>query len=168
MPPSVSFDHFGAMGWRRLVWVGQSGRRPGGRDWPLEVATTGAMPRVQWPSEPGRPPLPGDGSVTAICPVDYIHLGPANGGVTEDWGQDVLKIKEDLTRYIPQTSLKVSGSFHVKSPKKCVILTPTPSISAKIGEPIAPHDRKHVRTILAQGDLSGQDLEVIIGHDFDL
>ena len=33
------------------------------------------------------------------------------------------------------------GSFHVKSPKKVPFWSRPPSISTKIGEPIAPHDR---------------------------
>ena len=65
--------------------VGQSGRRPGGRDWLLEVATTGAMPRV-WPSGQVDHQLPGDGSGDRHMPGGRRPLGPANGGVTEDWG----------------------------------------------------------------------------------
>ena len=35
---------------------------------------------------PGRPPLPGDGSGDRHMPGGRRPLGPANGGVTEDWG----------------------------------------------------------------------------------
>ena len=35
----------------------------------------------------------------------------------------------------------ILGSFHVKSPKKVPFWPRPPSISAKIGEPMAPHDR---------------------------
>ena len=36
--------------------------------------------------KPGRPPLPGDGSGDRHMPGGRRPLGPANGGVTEDWG----------------------------------------------------------------------------------
>ena len=42
--------------------------------------------------------LPVDGSVTATCPVR--PLGPANVGATEDRGQHVWRIKEDLITHI--------------------------------------------------------------------
>ena len=45
---------------------------------------------------PGRPPLPGDGSGDRHMPGGRRPLGPANGGVTEDRGQVILRIKEDL------------------------------------------------------------------------
>ena len=32
--------------------------------------------------------------------MDDVHLGPANGGVTEDWGKVILRIKEDLIEVI--------------------------------------------------------------------
>ena len=46
--------------------------------------------------KPGRPPLPGDGSGDRHMPGGRRPLGPANGGVTEDWGKVILRIKEDL------------------------------------------------------------------------
>ena len=36
--------------------------------------------------KPGRPPLPGDGSGDRHMPGGRLPLGPANGGMTEDWG----------------------------------------------------------------------------------
>ena len=47
--------------------------------------------------KPGGPPLPGDGSGDRHMPGGRRPLGPANGGVTEDWGKIILRIKEDLT-----------------------------------------------------------------------
>ena len=44
----------------------------------------------------GGPPLPGDGSGDRHMPGGRRPLGPANGGVTEDWGKVILRIKEDL------------------------------------------------------------------------
>ena len=46
--------------------------------------------------KPGGPPLPGDGSGDRHMPGGRRPLGPANGGVTEDWGKVILRIKEDL------------------------------------------------------------------------
>ena len=46
--------------------------------------------------KPGGPPLPGDGSGDRHMPGGRRPLGPANGGVTEDWGYVILRIKEDL------------------------------------------------------------------------
>ena len=74
-------DHFGAMGWRRWVWVGKSGRRPGGRDWLLKVATTGAMPRV-WPSSQVDHHCGGRHGDRHM-PGGRRPPGLANGGVTE-------------------------------------------------------------------------------------
>ena len=45
----------------------------------------------------GRPPLPGDGSGDRHMPGRRRPPGPANGGVTEDRGQVILRIKEDLS-----------------------------------------------------------------------
>ena len=45
---------------------------------------------------PGRPPLPVDGSGDRHMPGGRRPLGPANGGVTEDWGLVILRINEDL------------------------------------------------------------------------
>ena len=47
--------------------------------------------------KPGGPPLPGDGSGDRHMPGGRRPLGPANGGVTEDWGKVILRIKEDLS-----------------------------------------------------------------------
>ena len=46
--------------------------------------------------KPGGPPLPGDGSGDRHMPGGRRPLGPANGGVTDDWGKVILRIKEDL------------------------------------------------------------------------
>ena len=46
--------------------------------------------------QPGRPPLPGDGSETATVPGGRRPLGPANVGVTEDRGWVVWMIEDDL------------------------------------------------------------------------
>ena len=46
--------------------------------------------------KPGGPPLPGDGSGDHHMPGGRRPLGPANEGVTEDWGKVILRIKEDL------------------------------------------------------------------------
>ena len=46
--------------------------------------------------KPGGPPLPGDGSGDRRMPGGRRPLRPANGGVTEDWGKVILRIKEDL------------------------------------------------------------------------
>ena len=46
--------------------------------------------------KPGGPPLPGNGSGDRHMPGGRRPLGPANGGVTEDWGKVILRIKEDL------------------------------------------------------------------------
>ena len=55
--------------------------------------------------KPGGPPLPGDGSGDRHMPGGRRPLGPANGGVTEDWGKVILRIKEDLTLpVIPATT----------------------------------------------------------------
>ena len=50
--------------------------------------------------KPGGPPLPGDGSGDRHMPGGRRPLGPANGGVTEDWGKVILRIKEDLSSEI--------------------------------------------------------------------
>ena len=47
--------------------------------------------------KPGGPPLPGDGSGDRHMPGGRRPQGPANGGVTEDWGKVILRIKEDLS-----------------------------------------------------------------------
>ena len=47
--------------------------------------------------KPGGPPLPGDGLGDRHMPGGQRPLGPANGGVTEDWGKVILRIKEDLS-----------------------------------------------------------------------
>ena len=58
-------------------------------------ATTGAMPRV-WPSSL-RWTTTAEGRLgDRHMPGGRRPLGPANGGVLEDWGQVVLRIKEDL------------------------------------------------------------------------
>ena len=57
---------------KEMGLVGQSGHRSGNRDWPLEVATTGAMPRV-WPSGQVDHHCRGAARVTATCPVDDVH-----------------------------------------------------------------------------------------------
>ena len=75
------------IGLSRLKWTS-----PGWPGLALGSATTGAMPRV-WPSSQvrtrvywSRPPLLGDGSETATCPVNDVHIDPDNVGVTEDRG----------------------------------------------------------------------------------
>ena len=50
--------------------------------------------------------------------------------------------------------------------QKSAILTPTPFDFGENWWTYSTPWPKHVRTILALGDLSGQILEVIIGHDF--
>ena len=80
------------MGLSRSKWTS-----PGWSSLAFEVATTGAMPR-EWPLKPGGPPLPGDGSGDRHMPGGRRPLGPANGGVTEDWGKVILRIKEDLSK----------------------------------------------------------------------
>ena len=67
-------------GWPRLAFGGRHHRRH---------AACVAL-------RPGRPSLPGDGSGDRHMPGGRRPLGPANGGVTEDWGQVILRIKEDL------------------------------------------------------------------------
>ena len=63
---------------------GQSGRRPGGRDWPLEVPPPAPCrvcgSQAKWTTTTGG--RLGDRHM----PGGRRPLGPANGGVTEDWG----------------------------------------------------------------------------------
>ena len=46
--------------------------------------------------KPDGPPLLGDGSGDRHMPGGRRPLGSANGGVTEDRGKVILRIKEDL------------------------------------------------------------------------
>ena len=62
--------------------------------------------------KPGGPPLPGDGSGDRHMPGGRRPLGPANGGVTEDWGKVILRIKEDLSA---RHSLALLGSARLGS-----------------------------------------------------
>ena len=66
--------------------------------------------------KPGGPPLPGDGSGDRHMPGGRRPLGPANGGVTEDWGKVILRIKEDLVPIV----IKSQGDLKQNSPADLV------------------------------------------------
>ena len=67
--------------------------------------------------KPGGPPLPGDGSGDRHMPGGRRPLGPANGGVTEDWGKVILRIKEDLKEKLHKTlyNAKIQQKYDVRS-----------------------------------------------------
>ena len=76
--------------------MGLSGPKWTSAGWPsLAVggATTGAMPR-EWPSSQVATTTAGERLGDRHMPGGRRPLGPANGGVTEDRGQDVWRIKE--------------------------------------------------------------------------
>ena len=66
--------------------------------WPSLVvgrATPGAMPRW-WPSSQVVTTTAGGRLGDRHVPGGLSQLGPANGGVIEDWRQDAWGLKEDL------------------------------------------------------------------------
>ena len=76
---------------------GQDGHRPGGRAWLLEISPPVPC-RGGGPPLMSQPPLPGDGSATATCPVVVDAWAPLpwavsvtalDAGVTKDRRQDV-------------------------------------------------------------------------------
>ena len=74
---------------------------------------------------PGRPPRGGGGgggSGERHMPGGRRPLDPANGGVTEDWGQFVLRIKEDLVS-------ASAPSPRVQMQARCVCVVPAPSLT---------------------------------------
>ena len=78
----------------RTYWeMGLSGPQWTSPGWPVGGSTPGAM-AAGVALQPGwRPPLPGDGSATATCPVDDVHQARANGGVMGELGTACLEDK---------------------------------------------------------------------------
>ena len=72
---------------------------------------------------PGRPPLPGGGSGDRHMPGGRRPLDPANGGVTEDRGQVILRIKEGLVS-------ASAPSPRVQMQARCVYVVPAPALTA--------------------------------------
>ena len=58
--------------------------------------------------KPGGPPLPGDGSDDRHMPGGRRPLGPANGGVTEDWGKGYPEDKGGSV--LPETKMPVNDN----------------------------------------------------------
>ena len=81
------------------------------------------------------------GAITEVLPISHGWGESSRAHVPLESHQKQVYIFRVRSFIAKHGVLLVNGSFHVKSPKKVPFWPRPPSISAKIGEPIAPHER---------------------------